>query len=93
MNISGITPSKHYFSLMVLLSIKKHFPQENYKCVDKYRWIVFYNGDYYGLLICFKDMTIKIFYKGECIQYFTSLKSFDDWVNSGCTKQTIFMGK
>lgn len=91
--INGIEPSNHYFSMLTFLIIKKYFPHKHYKCLDRYRWIVFYNREYFGLLTNFTDKTVKIFHKGACIQYFTSLADLDIWIKNGCSKQTLFMMK
>ncbi|MEH7301900.1 hypothetical protein [Neobacillus drentensis] len=93
MHIDGLKMSNHYFSMLVFMTIKKYVPQKHYKCMDRYRWIIFKNSDYFGFLICFKDKTIKVFYKGACIQYFTKLNDLDDWIRDGCSKVTLFMMK
>jgi hypothetical protein len=91
MKIPGLIMSKHHFSLLVFMLIKKYFPHHKFK--DEYRTVVFYNGDYFGIFTCFLDKTIKIFYKGACIQYFTSLNDFENWIKNGCSKETLFMMK
>ncbi|MDR7237308.1 hypothetical protein J2Y02_001919 [Neobacillus drentensis] len=86
-----IKPSNHYFFIEFFLIIKKHFHERHFKCKHVHSWIVYYNKEYFGLLTNYSDFTIKVFHKGACIQYFTSLKELDDWVKNGCTKQTLFM--
>lgn len=85
--------SKHHFSLLLFMIIKKYFPPTHYKRRDMFRWIILIDKDYYGVLFCVSKGSIKIYLEGDCIQYFTSLKSFEDWVKNGCTKQTVFMSK
>jgi hypothetical protein len=91
--INGVELSNHYFSMLLFMIIRRYFPQKHYKCIDRNRWVVYRGGDYFGLLFCFSDKTIKVFYGGTCIQYFTSLHDFDEWIKKGCTKETLFMMK
>ncbi|WP_394581222.1 hypothetical protein [Cytobacillus firmus] len=89
MEMKGLKMSNHHFSLLVFMLIKKHFPQNHYKCINKFKWVIYKDGDYYGVLILYSYKTIKIFYKGKCIQYFTRLFDLGNWMKNGCSKETL----
>lgn len=89
LRISGLKTTNHYFDLLVFIIIKKYFL--HYKRKDKFRWLVIKNKDCFGILMCLNEKTIKIFHNGSCIQYFTGLIDFEEWIIKGCSKQTEFL--
>lgn len=88
---SKIKPSKHYFSMLMLITLKKNLLNNHYKVLDQYRYKFYFKGDIFGVLVNGIDFSIKVFYKGACIQYFSTLEDFDSWMINGCTKETLLM--